>query len=359
MSALETIAAHKHERVSIFTDRELGITALIAVHDTTLGPALGGCRIRAYHSVEEALYDVLRLAEGMTYKNSLAGLNIGGGKAVIIADRNLKTGRIDLFRKFGHWVNSFSGSYISAEDMGTNVTDIETMHQVTNHVTGCDPSKGGGGDPSPHTAQGVFDGIKSCLERSFGTSDLKDRHVAIQGVGAVGYHLAKHLISAGAKLTVADTSESQLKRASSEFNAQVVSVDNIYDVPCDVFAPCAVGAIINSKTVNRFNCKIIAGAANNQLELPSDEATLASRGIIYAPDFAINAGGVIMCADEIEVGGYTPSRVKERVGKIGNTVAKILDQAQASGKLAGVIAEELAISRIERVRAEKALTKSV
>ena len=361
MSSLTQITSSSHEQVSIFTDASLGITAIIAVHSTVLGPSLGGCRIRDYPSLDDALTDALRLAEGMTYKNSLAGLHIGGGKSVIIAGRDRfdpvkdPQNRRALFLRFGEWVQSMGGRYISAEDMGTSVSDVETMSERTPFVTGRDPSGGqSGGNPSPYTARGVFGGITACLERRFGNADFAARRIAVQGVGAVGLRLVKLLTEAGAQVTVADTNVAQVNAAREQFGASIADLDQLYQTDCDVFSPCAIGATINARTIPRLRCSIIAGAANNQLETAGDELELRARGIIYAPDFAINAGGVIMCADEIETGGYTQSRVDERVARIGQTVGKILDEAQQTGGLAGAIAVQHAQGRIESVRIEKA-----
>ncbi len=350
MTSLGTIQTSGHELVSIFQDRSTGLLAIIAVHDTTLGPGLGGCRLRDYDSLDEAVYDVLRLAEGMTFKNSLAGLDLGGGKSVIVRNRHLQEGREELFLKFGECVQSVGGKYITAEDMGTTVEDIEVMRRVTQFVSGTDPAKGGGGNPSPYTARGVFDGMRACVEREFGSADLSGRHVVVQGLGAVGRRLSELLAEAGAKLSVADTRSECLVKYVSDLGAKVVPVDAVYDVECDVFAPCAVGGILNSDTVPRLRAKIVAGAANNQLETRETEQLMADRGILYAPDFAINAGGVILCADEVEPGGFTQSRVDERVARIGATVGSILDEAKLTSQLAGAVAEAQALRRIEAAR---------
>lgn len=351
--ALQELVSHSHEHVSIFQRPEVGLTAIIAVHDTTLGPALGGCRMNLYPDFDEALYDALRLAEGMTYKNSLAGLSLGGGKSVIIADRFLSDGREELFRAFGQCVESFQGSYITAEDMGTSVRDINVINSVTEFVSGRDPEAGGGGDPSPYTARGVFDGVRACIERLYGSADLRGRHVAIQGLGAVGMRLAELLAAEGAKITAADPHGGNCDKAAKEFGAKILPTAQIYDVEADIFSPCAIGAILNSETIPRLRCKVVAGAANNQLAHDTDEDLLQARGILYAPDFAINAGGVILCADEREPGGFTPERVDQRVAMIGPTVAKILETSAASGKKAGQVAIELAKERIQRAKAQR------
>ena len=345
MQALDNLEK-KFEKVSFFYDRELDFTAIIAVHSTILGPSLGGCRLKNYDSLNDALFDVLRLAEGMSYKNSLAGLNIGGGKSVIIPSQKALDNREKLFLKFGSWVESLGGSYITAEDMGTSLEDIKIISRVTKFVSGSDPSKGGGGDPSPYTAKGVFLGIGACLERVYGSADYKNKKVLIQGLGHVGYYLAKFLHEAGSKIIVADTNNEKLNKAKLEFEAEVCATDKIYDYPCDVFAPCAVGAILNADTTKRLKCSIVAGAANNQLSCLEDERTLKDRGILYAPDFAINSGGVINCAAELLPQGYSKEWVLSLVDKIGKTVGLIIDKSQDSGKLAGEVAIELAKERL-------------
>ncbi|MCB0343904.1 MAG: Glu/Leu/Phe/Val dehydrogenase [Bdellovibrionales bacterium] len=351
MSVFNDIQSFGHERVSIFQDQPSGLVAIIALHDTVLGPAIGGCRMRPYASFDEALVDVLKLSEGMTYKNSLCGLNIGGGKSVIIADPRMKEGREDLFRAFGRCVQTFGGRYFTAEDMGTSVRDMEWILETTEYVVGGDQQHGGAGDPSPFTARGTFDGIRACLERRFGTSSYQGKKVAIQGVGHVGLFLAGHLHEAGAELIVTDTEPDRIDHVVKKFGAKAVGVDEIYSVECDVFAPCAIGGTLNSKTIGQLKCPIIAGAANNQIGDDETVKIIQERKIMYAPDFAINAGGVILCSDELEEGGYKESRVNERVSKIYNTVGSILDQAKESGEFTGDIAVKLAKERIERARA--------
>ncbi|MCL4135173.1 UNVERIFIED_CONTAM: hypothetical protein GTU68_030344, partial [Idotea baltica] len=332
-------------------DPKSGFIAIIAVHSNVAGGLLWvGCRIRPYESLADALHDVLRLAEGMTYKNSLAGLNLGGGKAVIIADRDFSDGRSTLFESFGDFVESLGGRYITAEDMGTTVADIEAIHSRTEFVTGRDPSQGGGGNPSPYTARGVYDGLLACLERKFGTPNPSGKKVAIQGVGAVGLVLARLLRESGAQLILSDSRGDRLAGYASELDAKVVPLDEIYSAEVDVFSPCAIGGILNEKTIPKLRCSVVAGAANNQLASFEDERLLAERGIIYAPDFAINSGGVILCADEVEPGGFSASRVEERVSQIGPTVARVLEVAAKEGKLAGEVALALAKDRIAQHR---------
>ncbi len=351
MSVLQELVEREHENVAFFRDYRTGLVSIIAVHSTVLGPSLGGCRMRAYASVDEALGDVLKLSEAMTFKNSLAGLNLGGGKSVIIADGALKEGRGDLFRTYGKWVKSLNGSYIAAEDMGTSVDDMNYVLEECDFVAGRDPKNGGGGDPSPYTALGVFDGIRASLERAFGSGDFKGRHVAIQGVGHVGHNLAKLLAKAGAQLTITDTRDKVLATVCEEVGGKAVPLDAITSVECDVFAPCAVGGTVNIETIGKLKCKIVAGAANNQIAGGSDtEKKLIARGILYAPDFAINAGGVILCAGDLEPGGFKESWVMERVSRIYGTVGRILDEAKKTGELPGSVAVRLAKERIDKAR---------
>ena len=346
MSSIERILSEGHEQLSIFQAQEVGLTAIVSIHNTRIGPALGGCRMRQYQNLDEALFDALRLSEGMTYKNALCGINFGGGKSVIVADRNLTTGRKELFQKFGTFVNSLGGSYITAEDMGTSVSDMSEILKTCPYVAGRDQASGGGGDPSPFTARGVFEGMRACLKHVFGSSDFLGRHVAIQGVGHVGYYLATYLKEAGAKVTIADTREEVARQVAESLHVELVSSDVILSLPCDILSPCAVGAVINDQSVKSLQCRIIAGAANNQLLGQSVVSELTKKGIVYAPDFAINAGGVILCADEFEPGGFTESRVLERVKNIYGTIDKILSESKSKTLFTEVIALEMAKERI-------------
>ncbi len=304
---------------------EGSMTAIIAIHNTCLGPALGGCRMRRYANEREALDDVLRLAKGMTYKSSSAGLNLGGGKSVILADPKEKTP--EILKAFGRFVDHLKGRYITAEDVGTTVDDMIVMRQETKYVTGLPIAMGGSGDPSPLTALGIFHGVKAAMEwKGWGTS-FEGRTIAIQGIGKVGAPLAGMLKKAGARLVVADVNRDRLKWAKEFLGVDTVSEDEIFSVPCDVFAPCALGAVLNEKTIPRLKCAMVAGSANNQLENDEDGARLAARGILYVPDFIINAGGIINVAIEAE-GNYDLERAKQRVIKIADTVRKILERAQ-------------------------------
>jgi len=352
MSVLSEINRRDHEHISIFRDPKTNVQFIIAIHDTTLGPALGGCRMRDYPSLDDALYDVLSLSEAMTYKNSLAGLNIGGGKSVIAANNSMKEGRAELFESFGRHLCSLGGNYITAEDMGTSVEDMSMILKTCEYVAGRDVEIGGGGDPSPWTAIGLFKGIKACLERKYSSGDYAGRHFSIQGVGHVGYRIAKMLAEAGGKLTLYDRNKERLRDACSEFSAASSSAEEIVSTDCDVFIPCATGGSINPNTVETLRCDIVAGAANNQVAGDDTERRMIERGILYAPDYAINAGGVILCADELEPGGYTRTRVEERVERIYDTVGKILDEFSRTEELPGNIALRLAKERINNARTE-------
>ncbi len=294
MRIFDELATTEHEQVVYCHDKHSGLKAIIAIHNTVLGPALGGCRMWHYASEEEAVTDVLRLSRGMTYKAAVAGLNLGGGKAVIIGDPKTMKSEA-LFRAFGRFVQSLSGRYITAEDVGTTVHEMISVHQETDHVTGLPPSLGGLGDPSPVTALGVFHGMRAALLKTFANDSFKGRKIVMQGVGQVGLHLIEHLAEAGAEIIVADIDENRLKKAKALCSAiQFVSIHEVYDVPCDIFAPCALGGSINPKTIERLRCAIVAGCANNVLLSEEEDcAALIAKNILYVPDFVINAGGLI------------------------------------------------------------------
>jgi leucine dehydrogenase len=305
-------------------DKATHLQAIVAIHDTRLGPALGGCRFIEYDSDDDAIVDALRLARGMTYKAALAGLPHGGGKSVIIRPKR-HFDRVALFRAFGRFIDDLRGHYITAEDSGTGLEDMEIIRTQTKWVTGIDPSHGGSGDPSPFTALGVRRGIEACAKIKLGRSSLAGLHVAVQGVGHVGYHLCKELVACGAKLSVADVDPLKSERAQREFGAAIVPLDQIFDVECDVLAPCALGSAINDETVPRIKAKIVAGAANNQLHEPRHGDDLNARGILYAPDYAINAGGLINVAQEVV--GYDAGVSRERTLKIYDTIYEIAERS--------------------------------
>jgi leucine dehydrogenase len=340
----DVLQAEDYEQIVFCQDQASGLKAIIAIHDTTLGPALGGLRMWNYASEEEALTDVLRLAKGMTYKNAAAGLNLGGGKAVIIG--NAKTDKSEaLFRAFGRYVQSLSGRYITAEDVNTTVADMDFIHMETDYVTGVSPAFGSSGNPSPVTAYGVYRGMKAAAKWKFGSDSLAGKTVAVQGVGNVAYNLCRHLHEEGAHLVVTDINEEALKRAETDFGATVVKPDEIYAVDCDIFAPCALGAVINDKTIPMLKAQIVAGAANNQLAEDRHGDVLEERGILYAPDFVINAGGVINVADELE--GYNRERAMKKVELIYDNMQRVFEIAERDGVPTHVAAEKMAEERIQ------------
>ena len=350
MEIFGEILKRGHEQLALFSHPESGLKAIVAIHNTVLGPALGGCRMRLYSSEEEAIEDCLRLAEGMTYKSSLAGLDLGGGKSCIIADPKLQVGRRELFRQFGIALNGLAGRYVTAEDMGTSVADMSAIRETSNYVAGGDPESGGSGDPSPWTALGVFEGIKAAVAHAFGSDSLKARRVAIQGVGNVGRHLARLLFEAGASLIVTDSNSESCQSVKSNYSAEVASLDGIYDVEADVFAPCAVGQTINKDTISRLKAKIIAGAANNQLSDSSVYSMIEDKNLIYCPDFAINAGGIISVGAEYLPGGWKRDWVNGKAVAIGATVARILKESRDRKVFPEIVALDLARERIKLAR---------
>ncbi|MFO0673121.1 MAG: Glu/Leu/Phe/Val dehydrogenase dimerization domain-containing protein [Polyangiaceae bacterium] len=335
------LQAHDYGEVHFKFDKATQLRAIVAVHDSRLGPALGGCRFIHYDTDEAAVVDALRLARGMTYKAALAGLAHGGGKSVIIRPRG-SFDRVALFRAFGKFVDDLGGHYITAEDSGTGLEDMEVIRTMTKSVTGVDVSHGGSGDPSPFTALGVRRGIEACVKHKLGRESLEGIHVAVQGVGHVGYHLCKELHAAGAKISVADVDPLKAERAQREFGAAVVALDAIFKVDCDVIAPCALGSALNDTTIPHLKAKIVAGAANNQLAEPRHGDDLHARGIAYAPDYAINAGGLVNVAQEVK--GYDAKLAREKTLKIYDTIWEILERAKKMGspthKIADMLVEE-------------------
>jgi leucine dehydrogenase len=332
---------YDYGEVHLKLDKATGLRAIVAIHDTRLGPSLGGCRFIHYDSDEAAVVDALRLARGMTYKAALAGLPHGGGKSVIMRPPQ-HFDRVALFRAFGKFIDDLRGHYITAEDSGTGLEDMEVIRSVTKWVTGVDPSHGGSGDPSPFTALGVRRGIEACVEHKLGKPTLAGVHVVVQGVGHVGYHLCKELHAAGAKLTVADVDPLKAERAHREFGAKLVPLEGIFDVDCDVFAPCALGSALNDETIPRLKARVVAGAANNQLAVPRNGDDLHARGILYAPDYAINAGGLINVAQEAV--GYDEKKAREKTLLIHDTIAEIVDRSEKlkapTYKVADMLVEE-------------------
>jgi len=336
-----------YEQLVFCQDQASGLKAIICIHDTTLGPALGGVRMYPYASDEDALVDVLRLARGMTYKAAVSGLNLGGGKGVILGDpRAMKSET--LFRTFGRFVESLNGRYITAEDVGTSLEDMTWINMETNFVTGTNPTKGGSGDPSPVTAKGVHIGIKACWKAQSGIDSLNGLTVAVQGLGHVGYYLCSYLHQEGARLIVTDVNEEAVRRVVNEFGAEAVSPDEIYGVSCDIFAPCALGAIINDKTIPQLKCAVVAGAANNQLAEARHGKVLMDKGIIYAPDYVINAGGLMNVYEELA--GYNKERAFRRVESLFGTISSILETARKSKIPTSEAADFIAEERIRRIR---------
>ena len=342
------LKAYDYGEVHFSHDKATGLKAIVAVHDSRLGPALGGCRFLPYDTDEEALVDALRLARGMTYKAALAGLAHGGGKSVLIRPKQ-HFDRVALFRAFGRFVDDLGGHYITAEDSGTGLEDMEILRTVTKHVTGVDVAHGGSGDPSPFTALGVRRGIEACVKLKLGRNSLENVHVAVQGVGHVGYELCKELHSAGAKISVADVDPLKAERANREFGASVVPLEKIFETPCDVIAPCALGSALNDATIPRLVAKIVAGAANNQLAQPRHGDDLHARGILYAPDYAINAGGLVNVAQEVL--GYDGKKARDKTLEIYDTILEIADRSTKTGaptyRIADMMVEEklAAVSR--------------
>lgn len=336
------MSKYNHEQLLFCNDNATGLKAIIAVHNTVLGPALGGTRMWMYNNETEALNDVLRLSRGMTYKNSISGLNLGGGKAVIIGDsRSMKSEA--LFRRFGKFVNSLAGKYITAEDVGISPIDMTWVSMETDHVVGL-PGKSG--DPSPVTAYGTYMGMKACAKEQFGSDSLSGKKIAVQGVGHVGEYLVKHLVEEHAEVYISDIHEPTLARISKEYGAHVVGLDEIYDVDMDIYAPCALGATINDDTLSRLKCSIIAGAANNQLQKEDVHGReVMEKGIIYAPDFTLNAGGVINCYSEVK--GLAPEWAMGKAEEIYTTIQNIVKRSQSENVPTYQIANKIAEERIE------------
>ena len=348
MAAFDNPAFDAHERVVFCHDRATGLKAIIAIHSTALGPAAGGCRMWHYDSDDEALTDVLRLSRGMSYKNAMAGLDFGGGKAVIIKSPGF-TEHDALFEKFGEFVQQLHGTYVTAEDVGMSVEKMELIARRTQFVSGLPMQSGqAGGDPSPKTAYGIFCGIEAAIRFiDKKRPDLRGISVAVQGVGNVGYHLCRYLHEAGVELLVADIDEERVARAASEFSAKRVSLDDILTQEVDVIAPCALGAILNERSIPHIKAKVIAGGANNQLATDDDGARLQAAGILYAPDYVINGGGIINVACEY-YGGVSDDEVFAMIDAIGPRLEAIFEHSERSGQPTNEIADEQARAIIEK-----------
>lgn len=337
-----------HEQVVFCYDEATGLKSIIGIHNTTLGPALGGTRMWNYADENEALTDVLRLSRGMTFKAAISGLNLGGGKAVIIGDA--KTMKTEAYlRRFGKFINSLNGKYITAEDVNMKTADMEFIGMETKHVTGLPESVGGGGDPSPVTAYGTYMGMKAAAKKVYGSDSLSGKKVMVQGVGQVGMHLVEYLVKENSKIFISDISEEKVQTLTKNFGVKVVAQDDVYDMDVDIYAPCALGATLNSNSISRLKCSIVAGAANNQLK---DEVKhgymLIDKGITYAPDFLINAGGLINVYNEY-LGNYNRERVFEQTERIYGTCLNILKLADAEKINSQEAAIRIAKKRIEEV----------
>jgi leucine dehydrogenase len=347
MEIFKYLEQYDYEQVVFCQDKQSGLKAIIAIHDTTLGPALGGTRMWTYESEAAAIEDALRLAKGMTYKNAAAGLNLGGGKTVIIGDPR-KDKSEELFRAFGRYIQGLNGRYITAEDVGTTVADMDLIHEETDYVTGISPAFGSSGNPSPVTAYGVYVGMKAAAKEAFGSDSLEGKVVAIQGVGNVAYTLCEYLHEEGAQLIVTDINKEAVQRAVEDFGARAVEPNEIYGVECDIYAPCALGATVNDDTIPQLKAKVIAGSANNQLKDTRHGDLIHEMGIVYAPDYVINAGGVINVADELY--GYNHERAMKKVDQIYASIEKVIAISKRDGIPTYVAADRMAEERIEKMR---------
>ncbi|MFJ6209995.1 Leu/Phe/Val dehydrogenase [Lysinibacillus sp. NPDC092081] len=346
MEIFKYMEKYDYEQLVFCQDEASGLKAIIAIHDTTLGPALGGARMWTYASEENAIEDALRLARGMTYKNAAAGLNLGGGKTVIIGDP-FKDKNEEMFRALGRFIQGLNGRYITAEDVGTTVADMDLMHEETNYVTGISPAFGSSGNPSPVTAYGVYLGMKAAAKEAFGSDSLEGRTISVQGLGNVAYKLCEYLHNEGAKLVVTDINQGAIDRVVNAFGATAVAPEEIYSQDVDIFSPCALGAILNDETIPQLKAKVVAGSANNQLQDSRHGDYLHELGIVYTPDYVINAGGVINVADELY--GYNRERAMKRVEGIYDSIEKIFEISKRDGIPTYVAANRLAEERIARV----------
>jgi leucine dehydrogenase len=346
LGVFTAVAKEGHEQILYGYDKISGLKAIIAIHSTALGPALGGTRFFPYASEEDALEDVLRLAKGMTYKAAAAGLDLGGGKAVIIGDpRADKNER--LFRAYGRIVDSLQGRYITAEDVGTTTTDMDIVRRETRWALGASVALGGAGDPSPVTARGLFAAARAVAQKLWGDPDLAGRRFAVQGVGKVGAAFVQLLVEARAEVMVTDAYEPAIQEAVENYDVKPVDPEEIYRVDCDFFSPCALGAGLNEETIPMLNCQAVVGSANNQLATDGDAERIAARGILYAPDFVVNAGGLINVYDELH--GYSRTRVMHRVDAIFDATMKILETAEEHDINPNQAAIKVAEDRIQEI----------
>ncbi|HLR74173.1 MAG TPA: Glu/Leu/Phe/Val dehydrogenase [Virgibacillus sp.] len=348
MEIFTYMESYDYEQLVFCQDKNSGLKGIIAIHDTTLGPALGGVRMWTYNSEDEAIEDALRLAQGMTYKNAAAGLNLGGGKAVIIGDPK-KDKNPEMFRAFGRYVESLNGRYITAEDVGSTVEDMDLIHMETDYVTGTS-GYGSSGNPAPVTAYGIYKGMKATAKEAFGTDSLEGKTIAVQGVGNVAFRLCDYLHKEGAQLIVADINKAAVKQAVEKFGATAVDPDDIYEVTCDIYSPCALGATINDETIPKLKAKVIAGSANNQLKSAKHGDMVYEKGIVYAPDFVINAGGVINVADELQPHGYRQERAMKKVESIYDSLNKVFEISRRDNIPTYLAADRMAEERIQSIK---------
>ena len=350
-SIFSQLEALGHKKIVFCSDPDTGLRAIIAIHDTTLGPALGGTRMWAYKSEADALSDVLRLSKAMTYKASINGLNLGGGKAIIIGDSHRDKNEA-LLRKFGRFIKNQNGEFITAEDVGTNPKDMEYIRMETQYVTGMPESVGGSGDPAPVAAQGVFMGMKAAVKELYGNDSLAGKSVIVQGIGHVGENLVKILRDEKAKVYVSDINEDLLRQVAKKYGAEAIAHNNIFDIDADIYSPCAMGATVNTQTINKLNCAIIAGSANNQLE---DEQVhgqmLREKGILFAPDYVINAGGLINCYSELM--GFTKKRTMQLTENIYEATRNVLKLSKAENISSIEAANKIAEKRIADIKKVK------
>lgn len=351
MDVFDRIGADDYEQVVFCHDRGSGLRAIVAVHSTRLGPALGGTRFYPYASEAEGLEDVLRLAKGMTYKAAAAGLDLGGGKAVIFGDPTRDKTEA-LLRAYARYVDALGGRYLTAEDVGTTQADMDLVRRETRFVTGVSRELGGSGDPSAATGYGVLWAMKAVAQRLWGDTSLLGRHVAVAGVGKVGRALLGHLAEEGARATVADVTPAAVEWAVTEFGAEAVAVEKIHAVDCDIYAPCAMGAVLNATTIPELRCAAVVGSANNQLaDGAASAALMGEAGVLYAPDFVANAGGLINIAEELAPGGYKPDQAQAAVRRIFDTVTSVLKAAETESVSTAAAADRLAEDRIAALSA--------
>lgn len=346
MGVFDRVAGEDYEQIVFLHDNSCGLRAIVAVHSTALGPALGGTRFYPYESEQAALEDVLRLSKAMTYKAAAAGLDLGGGKAVVIGDPHRDKNE-ELFRVYGRLIEGMGGRYITAEDVGTAREDMDLVRRETHWVTGVSEVYGGSGDPSPITAYGVYQGLRAVSMELWNTADLTGRRLAVQGVGKVGYSVVKHLVDAKADVVIADVDVDNLGRAVNDFGVASVEINRVHTIECDILVPCALGGILSSETIPELKCAAVAGAANNQLQTPADGKLIEDAGILYAPDFIINAGGLINVADELR--GYDKRRALAQVDGIFHTLRRVFQTAKLEKITTAEAANRLAEERIRRV----------